>query len=157
MSGNRCPTYSMKVTVMLADVWPKTRYLRPQSSLFWDEIHSHTLWRIVPYVLVFLNCFLVIRTLRKRRQAAMAPAPTTIVTKFKSCLSMTEKNEMSHVEDCMEDSHWDISCKMESSSCFYFVTCEKTETRYDWTCKEVHSSSANPSCCDYVCHVDKEK
>ena len=80
-----------------------------------------------------------------------------IVKKYnRTCRSMTEEEgavDYSHLTPCLNNvKKWDLSCQMKDGSCFYFVTCEKRPNpSLDWSCKEVHDSSAIPACCDFIC------
>lgn len=73
------------------------------------------------------------------------------VEKFISCLRLEKKNSMTHVETCMNSTHWNLSCRMTRGDCYYEVVCEKLPTRLDWTCREVHLQYSNPACCDFIC------
>lgn len=83
---------------------------------------------------------------------------TIVVTKktLKLCPA-EEYDQLNYIQDCMMSKHWDLRCKMEPRSldCYYFVTCEKKPNHiakeHEWECINVHKSSENPICCDFIC------
>ena len=69
------------------------------------------------------------------------------LTQYSQC----NRNAMTYVEGCM-NSKWDLSCKMQSHSCYYMVTCRNQQPRNTvWSCTEVHLTTDYPVCCDLIC------
>lgn len=97
-----------------------------------------------------LICFAVIRGRRQKRGLK--------VTNFKNCLRTLRRDmhEYAKRDGCFHpDTYYDVSCRMEPRlmNCFYYVTCKNMATfkKFEYDCTEVHESSQNPSCCDFVC------
>jgi len=80
----------------------------------------------------------------ERRRIARQTPP---VTSYAQC----SKNVLTYIASCM-NKKWDLSCKMQTNSGYYFVTCKNQHPLTpSWVCTKVHLTTHFPVCCDLIC------
>lgn len=80
---------------------------------------------------------------RQKRQANNG-----IIASYIACTAQSTTNV---VMNC-PFAKWNLSCKMRSRSCYYYITCENLQPRSaEWQCSQRHLSNRYPICCDLTC------
>ena len=80
---------------------------------------------------------------RQKRQANNG-----IIASYIACTAQSTTNV---VMNC-PFAKWNLSCKMRSRSCYYYITCVNLQPRSaEWQCSQRHLSNRYPICCDLTC------
>lgn len=80
---------------------------------------------------------------RQKRQTG-----TAVVRNFIQCTAQSTTNV---VINCPL-AKWNLSCKMRSHACYYYITCTNMQPRQEqWLCSQVHLANRYPVCCDLTC------
>ncbi|XP_068696557.1 uncharacterized protein [Montipora foliosa] len=54
------------------------------------------------------------------------------------------------VAECMA-ADWDLSCRVNSGSFYFYISCNHAKVRIHWECEEFHITFATPACCNFIC------
>ncbi|XP_068754162.1 uncharacterized protein [Montipora capricornis] len=77
-----------------------------------------------------------------------------VMVNFRNFTACNKFEIFARVEKCMEDDgHWDLSCKLKTGGCYYYVSCRNQLSIGNalWKCEESHITYPTPVCCDLVC------